>query len=49
MPASSAYDGDCCELIYLTAADYEQAGLEVNGTIEGYPTYSVFSGAYISN
>ena len=49
MPASYAVDGDCCELIYLTAADYVQAGLAVNGTIEGYSTYSVFSGAYISN
>lgn len=48
-PASYAHDSDCCELIYLTAGDYVQANVAISGTIEGYGSYSSFSGAYISN
>jgi hypothetical protein len=47
--ASYGQDTDCCELIYLTAGDYVEVHLPVSGTVQGYPPYSAWSGAYLGN
>ena len=47
--ASYGQDSDCCELIYLTAADYVQISTPTSGTMQGYAPYCTFNGSYISN
>lgn len=47
--ASYGQDTDCCELIYLTAGDYVEVYNPTNGTIQGYESYSAWSGAYLGN
>jgi hypothetical protein len=48
-PASWGEDSDCCELIYLVAADYVSVHIANSGTIEGFGPYSSFSGAYLGD
>lgn len=42
-------DTDCCELIYLTAGDYVEVSCPASGTVQGYESYSAWSGAYLGN
>jgi hypothetical protein len=49
LPANYGYDTDCCEQIYLTAGDYVQVEQPSAGTVEGYQSYSAWSGAYLGN
>ena len=45
--ASYGQDTDCCELIYLTAGDYVEVYVPVSGTVQGYASYSSWSGSYM--
>jgi len=47
--ASYGQDSDCCELIYCTAGDYVQVYCPMVGTMQGYGSYSSFSGSYLGN
>lgn len=47
--ASYGQDSDCCELIYCTAGDYIEVYTPRSGTMQGYGTYSAFSGFYLGN
>lgn len=47
IPASYGQDTDCCELIYLTAGDYVEVYIPRSGTVQGYRSYSSWSGSYL--
>jgi len=47
--ASYGQDSDCCEMIYMTAGDYTQVYTPRNGTMQGYTSYSTYSGCYLGN
>ena len=47
--ADYGQDSDCCELIYLTAGDYVEVYTPRSGTMQGYPPYSTYCGAYLGN
>jgi hypothetical protein len=47
--ASYGQDSDCCELIYCIAGDYVEVYTPRGGTMQGYPPYSAYSGAYLGN
>lgn len=49
LPANYGYDTDCCEQIYLSPGDYVQVYQPSVGTVEGYQSFSAWSGAYLGN
>lgn len=47
--SSSGHDADINELIYLTAGDYVTYGVATSGTVQAYPPYSCWNGAYLGS